>query len=1649
VAAFDAGAVESRLTVDTSQFDHDLAAAEARVKRFEDSGHKVKISAEFDSSSVTKARQQFAQLDQQISKDAMNRLRSSPQGSVLGALNALFSPHPVTGAPTPQQAAQQGLLGKILTQPGGGGQAGPSGSSSGSGTQGNVVQQVLGDSAGTTSQGNANQRVSTVGLPNTTTTDNVNVVGAPTDNSIKTTDTVNTVGLPTDNTIATTDRVSTVGLPTDNDITTQDRVNVTGLPTSGGAVTTQDRVNVTGLPTSGGKIMTDDKVEPELDEASLNAQADKAGKDAADTTNDSMTKETNRKGSGWFSGFLSGIPGMIAGLFNGNGAPGTSAGSGGGGNAKGTSLLSLFGGGGGGESSSGDESVLDKGLIGAIGPGILGTSFKASSIAGLLGAGVGALPALAGGLAPLGIAGAGAGILTAGASQLIGTANQSGKAATQGPLFAQAQAAGQALQAMVQTAAAGLTTPLKNLFAQVPALAKQITPALSQIFSSTAGLIQPVVTGLVGALKQIAPGLSAAFKATGPLLQPLIAGIGSLVSGLLPGLVSLLKAAAPAVSVVAGFFGSLGANLGAMFRQFSTVIGPSSTILKALLDVVTGLLPVIGGLAQVMAGVLGPAFTAFAGTIQALEPFLVGIGKIFAQFAGAVLTDLSGGLQLVASVLKAVAPAFNVLATSLGSVFTTLESKGGFAQLGNVLEGIAAPLGNLITALVRGLAPAIPPILTLFSDLVNVVSTVGVKVLTALIPPITNLATIALGALMRVLPVVLPVVTQFINVFTADAGTVIAQVGAAVLNLATVALLKLLQAAQPLIPVTLSLLNAFTPLLNILTPVVADTITAIADALAAVVNAIPAPVVTAVAVAIGAVIGALKLWGLATAGVAAASAGLETVMGTSFATAIAGAVTNVAAFAVAAEGASAAETAMVGASLALEAVNPLVWVGVALAPLALLTAALITTSAQSATIAGEFAQQNQQIGYNIDGYTKLAATIDTASQGYAKFAASSGDAVRGGAAGAQQLSAQLSQQALAVALEAGTLQTRLTSLSSGLGVSQKTIEQWASAAGISASKFAGAGENVGLLTTQVVAFVNKNAEAVTATSSLGTNIAIFGDDAFSATTQLDAFNAIFQTLVGNLLTKQQAITQGQQAFDNLKQSIAQNGAAATTTQQSFEAYIGQIQSSADALEKSGASVNTINGYLQTQIGHLESLGPLNKDQQADLTALKAAQDAYANSTNGLNSAQLTLIGQFESHLIPDLQKLHADTPLVNADISNLTNSIIQTGAKSASTAADRAALIKDLENAGVSAQTATGFVNGLQGSIKTLAGKVVTVGVIGSGSGTITFAEQNIKNAATGLLEFHAAGGPIGGHGGPTQDNIPVWASTGEFMMQAAAVSKYGLPFMEAVNAQKLAAGGPIDISSILAAPDWMASTMASAAKSAEGTDAALMIADMKAKVAAAAAAAAAAAKLAAGTFISSGGAAGGIIQAMFASMAAAKGWTGAELTALLEVESREAGFNMTAQNPSSGAYGLAQFINGASEYAQYGGNSTTASGQITGMLNYISQRYGDPIAAWQHELDFGWYANGGMITEPVIGRGLNSGRGYMLGERGSEMVTPVGGGQGKSMDDLAARLDQLHADMREMVSATRAVPAGVGQHVGGAINGASHDASFRSRYPR
>jgi hypothetical protein len=108
----------------------------------------------------------------------------------------------------------------------------------------------------------------------------------------------------------------------------------------------------------------------------------------------------------------------------------------------------------------------------------------------------------------------------------------------------------------------------------------------------------------------------------------------------------------------------------------------------------------------------------------------------------------------------------------------------------------------------------------------------------------------------------------------------------------------------------------------------------------------------------------------------------------------------------------------------------------------------------------------------------------------------------------------------------------------------------------------------------------------------------------------------------------------------------------------------------------------------------------------------------------------------------------------------------------------------------------------------------------------------------------------------------------------------------------------------------------------------------------------------------------------MVAAMAAAKyGWGGNEWAALKELVQNESSWNPNAQNPSSSAYGLFQFLN--STWATVGGRKTSDPRlQAEYGLAYLAQRYGSPSAAlrfWKSQ-DPHWYEGGGVWDGPTAG---------------------------------------------------------------------------------
>jgi resuscitation-promoting factor RpfB len=85
-------------------------------------------------------------------------------------------------------------------------------------------------------------------------------------------------------------------------------------------------------------------------------------------------------------------------------------------------------------------------------------------------------------------------------------------------------------------------------------------------------------------------------------------------------------------------------------------------------------------------------------------------------------------------------------------------------------------------------------------------------------------------------------------------------------------------------------------------------------------------------------------------------------------------------------------------------------------------------------------------------------------------------------------------------------------------------------------------------------------------------------------------------------------------------------------------------------------------------------------------------------------------------------------------------------------------------------------------------------------------------------------------------------------------------------------------------------------------------------------------------------------------------GWKRRQFKYVNRLWEKESSWNVSAQNPGSGAYGIPQAVPG-SKMATAGTDwQTSARTQILWGLGYIRAAYGSPRQAWLHWVADGWY---------------------------------------------------------------------------------------------
>jgi hypothetical protein len=96
--------------------------------------------------------------------------------------------------------------------------------------------------------------------------------------------------------------------------------------------------------------------------------------------------------------------------------------------------------------------------------------------------------------------------------------------------------------------------------------------------------------------------------------------------------------------------------------------------------------------------------------------------------------------------------------------------------------------------------------------------------------------------------------------------------------------------------------------------------------------------------------------------------------------------------------------------------------------------------------------------------------------------------------------------------------------------------------------------------------------------------------------------------------------------------------------------------------------------------------------------------------------------------------------------------------------------------------------------------------------------------------------------------------------------------------------------------------------------------------------------------------------QGIAAALLPQYGFSSSQMSCLVPLWMGESGWRVSAENTSSGAYGIPQSLPG-SKMATAGADwQTNPATQIEWGLGYIRDRYGSPCGAWSFKQSHGWY---------------------------------------------------------------------------------------------
>jgi len=537
-----------------------------------------------------------------------------------------------------------------------------------------------------------------------------------------------------------------------------------------------------------------------------------------------------------------------------------------------------------------------------------------------------------------------------------------------------------------------------------------------------------------------------------------------------------------------------------------------------------------------------------------------------------------------------------------------------------------------------------------------------------------------------------------------------------------------------------------------------------------------------------------------------------------------------------------------------------------------------------------------------------------------------------------------------------------------------------------------------------------------------TSVATEGRGNKNATAVVDARNA-YQDLVP-ALGKARA---EQEFFGNAtggtKGAIEGQTGALSAGQPVLDTFTQGLQDTADAADDAKKQTNLFKGALDALTGEHVSLieaqsafyDALSESAGAmkDLsgTAIDANGNLNLQSEAGRKASDVLLdIRSSGNQLIATMKEQGSTSDQVAAKEAELRDSFIKSAEQmgisrgAAENLANQILGIPDKRTTTITADTATATktLQQIQRDIDNMHGRDIVVTVSGQGGlATYTTDQRNL------LYSGKAAGGAIFGPGSGTSDTAGLFAlSNGEHVWTAKEVaaagghsSVEGLRKMVLAAGGGRAAGGPIGINEIIDS------------RPLDGVVAAVKKA------------------LAAASLFTGTGGGNTANRALGQRIAAAMGLA-SQFGAIDYVFSHESGWNNLAQNPTSTAFGIPQFLN--STWATVGGHKTTDPAlQIQYGLRYMN-KYGGPNGAAEFWRQHHWYENGTNYVpsdqlavlhkgEAVVPASQNQGAPYQAGGDVAINIYDVNGVLMGTMRGEIARAGQ-QAQLTAAAGSSRAI---------------------------